>query len=98
MSTLYLDRPSPLSAFIFGGATGGGTGAIVQAFQAFGNSLLASTTLQGLLSDPLDKLITFTVVMFILLALPTRFKQRFPFVRQYNVLPGMKKKASTPAA
>ena len=36
----------------------GGTGAIVQAFQAFGNSLLASTTLQGLLSDPLDKLIT----------------------------------------
>jgi energy-coupling factor transport system substrate-specific component len=88
---------SPISAFIFGGATGGGTGAIVAAFQAFGNSLLASTTLQGLLSDPLDKLITFTVVMFILLALPTRFKQRFPFVRQYNVLPGMKKKA-TPAA
>jgi energy-coupling factor transport system substrate-specific component len=85
---------SPISAFIFGGATGGGTGAIVQAFQAFGNSLLASTTLQGLLSDPLDKLITFTVVMFILLALPTRFKQRFPFVRQYNVLPGMKKKAA----
>lgn len=83
---------SPISAFIFGGATGGGTGAIVAAFQAFGNSLLASTTLQGLLSDPLDKLITFTVVMFILLALPTRFKQRFPFVRQYNVLPGMKKK------
>lgn len=86
---------SPISAFIFGGATGGGTGAIVAAFQAFGNSLLASTTLQGLLSDPLDKLITFTVVMLILLALPTRFKQRFPFVRQYNVLPGMKKKAST---
>ncbi len=83
---------SPISAFIFGGATGGGTGAIVAAFQAFGNSLLASTTLQGLLSDPLDKLITFTVVMLILLALPTRFKQRFPFVRQYNVLPGMTKK------
>jgi energy-coupling factor transport system substrate-specific component len=83
---------SPISAFIFGGATGGGTGAIVQAFQAFGNTLLGATTLQGLISDPLDKLITFTVVMLILLALPTRFKQRFPFVRQYNVLPGMKKK------
>ncbi|CAN5307633.1 hypothetical protein BH11ACT3_BH11ACT3_26110 [soil metagenome] len=89
---------SPISAFIFGGATGGGTGAIVAAFQAFGNTLLGATTLQGLISDPLDKLITFTVVMLILLALPTRFKQRFPFVRQYNVLPGMKKKASTPAA
>ncbi len=83
---------APISAFIFGGATGGGTGAIVTAFQAMGNSLLGSTTLQGLLSDPLDKLITFTVVMLILLALPTRFKQRFPFVRQYNVLPGMKNK------
>jgi energy-coupling factor transport system substrate-specific component len=83
---------APISAFIFGGATGGGTGAIVQAFQAIGNSLLPSTFFQGLLSDPLDKLITFTVVMLILLALPTRFKQRFPFVRQYNVLPGMKKK------
>lgn len=83
---------APIAAFIFGGATGGGTGAIVAAFQAFGNSLLASTTLQGLLSDPVDKLITFTVVMLILLALPTRFKQRFPFVRQYNVLPGTKAK------
>lgn len=89
---------APISAFIFGGVTGGATGAIVQVFQGFGASLLQATLGQGLLSDPLDKLITFTVVMFILLALPTRFKQRFPFVRQYNVLPGMKKKASTPAA
>ncbi len=76
---------APISAFVFGGATGGGTGAIVGAFQAMGNSLLASTTLQGLLSDPLDKAITFTVVVLILAALPSRFRQRFPFVRQYNV-------------
>ncbi|MEQ1735206.1 MAG: ECF transporter S component [Rhodoglobus sp.] len=86
---------APIAAFIFGGATGGGTGALVTAFQAMGNSLLGSTTLQGLLSDPLDKLITFTVVMLILLALPSRFTQRFPFVRQYNVLPGMKNKKLT---
>ncbi|HEY9498944.1 MAG TPA: ECF transporter S component [Terrimesophilobacter sp.] len=76
---------APISAFVFGGATGGGTGAIVGAFQAMGQSLLGATTLQGLLSDPLDKAITFTVVVIILAALPSRFRQRFPFVRQYNV-------------
>ena len=76
---------APISAFIFGGATGGGTGAIVGAFQAMGQSLLAATTLQGLLSDPLDKLITFTVVVAILAALPSRFLQRFPFVREHRV-------------
>ena len=76
---------APISAFIFGGATGGGTGVLVGMFQAMGQSLLASTTLQGLLSDPLDKLITFTVVYLVLTALPARFKQRFPFVREYQV-------------
>lgn len=76
---------APIAAFIFGGATGGGTGAIVGAFQAMGQSLLGATTLQGLLSDPLDKAITFTVVVVILAALPARFRQRFPFVRQHRV-------------
>ncbi|MEZ5202086.1 MAG: hypothetical protein R2742_12615 [Micropruina glycogenica] len=76
---------APISAFIFGGATGGGTGALVGMFQAMGQSRLGATTLQGLLSDPLDKLISFTVVYLVLSALPARFKQRFPFVRQYQV-------------
>lgn len=76
---------APISAFVFGGATGGGTGALVGMFQAWGQSLLAATTLQGLTSDPLDKLITFTVVALILTALPSRFIQRFPFARQYRV-------------
>jgi energy-coupling factor transport system substrate-specific component len=76
---------APIAAFIFGGATGGGTGALVGAFQAMGQSLLGATTLQGLLSDPLDKAITFTIVVVILAALPSRFRQRFPFVRQYRV-------------
>jgi energy-coupling factor transport system substrate-specific component len=87
---------APISAFVFGGATGGGTGAIVGAFQAVGNSLLASTTLQGLLSDPLDKVITFTIVVLILFALPSRFRNRFPYVRQYNVF-GKKAPLAGPA-
>lgn len=76
---------APIAAYIFGGATSAGTGAIVGAFQAMGQSLLGATTLQGLISDPLDKAITFTVVVIILAALPARFLQRFPFVREYNV-------------
>lgn len=76
---------APIAAFIYGGATGGGTGALVAAFQAMGQSLLAATTLQGLALDPLDKLITFTVVVAILAALPSRFLQRFPFVREHRV-------------
>ena len=76
---------APIAAFIFGGATGGGTAALVGMFQSWGQSLLAATTLQGLLSDPLDKLITFTVVALILTALPARFIARFPFARQYRV-------------
>lgn len=91
---------APISAFIFGGATGGGTGAIVGAFQAMGQSLLGATTLQGLLSDPLDKAITFTIVVLILAALPSRFRQRFPFVRQHRVFgkaaPAATSRSTTP--
>lgn len=86
---------APIAAFIFGGATGGGTGAIVGAFQAMGQSLLGATTLQGLLSDPLDKAITFTIVVLILAALPSRFLQRFPFVRQYRVFGKTGQKATS---
>ncbi|MDM8084772.1 ECF transporter S component [Cellulomonas cellasea] len=84
---------APIAAFVFGGATAAGTGALVGAFRAMGNSLLASTTMQGLLSDPIDKAVTFTVVAAILAALPTRFRQRFPFVRRFRVF-----SAATPVA
>jgi len=68
---------APLSAFIFGGVTGAGSDAIVAAFRAYGESILAATTKQGLLQDPLDKLISFTLVYFIVVALPPRMRARF---------------------
>ena len=68
---------SPLSAFIFGGVTGGGTDALVAAFQAYGASILGATTLQGLTADPLDKLITFSIAYLIIVALPPRLRSRF---------------------
>lgn len=89
---------APISAFVFGGATGGGTGALFGAIRAMGAGLLQATTLQGLLSDPLDKAITFTVVVIILAALPGRFRQRFPFVREYQVFGKKTLAVPTPAA
>lgn len=76
---------APIVAFVSGGVTGAGTDVLVAMFQAMGQSILNAATLQGLISDPLDKLVSFTVIALILTALPARFKQRFPFVREYRV-------------
>jgi energy-coupling factor transport system substrate-specific component len=68
---------APLSAFIFGGVTGSGMDAVVAGFRAAGGSILAATTRQGLAADPLDKLISFTIVYLIIVALPARTRTRF---------------------
>jgi energy-coupling factor transport system substrate-specific component len=68
---------APLSAFIFGGVTGAGSDALVAAFRAYGASIIGATTTQGLVQDPLDKLISFLIVFFIVIALPPRLRARF---------------------
>jgi energy-coupling factor transport system substrate-specific component len=68
---------APIAAYLFGGVTGSGTDAIVAIFRAYGNSLLASTTLQGLVGDPLDKLLSFLTAYLIVVALPSRIRARF---------------------
>ena len=69
---------APISAVVYTGVTGGGTDAIVAAFRAGGDSLYSSTLKQGLLSDPMDKMITSFVVFFIIGSLSRRFVARFP--------------------
>ena len=69
---------APIYAFFYGGVSGSGTDAIVAAFRAGGDSLYQSTLKQGLLSDPIDKMITTFVVFFILGSLSRRFVARFP--------------------
>lgn len=88
---------APIAAYVFGGATSAGSAALVGAFQSMGAGLLEATTLQGLVWDPLDKAITFTIVVIILAALPSRFRQRFPFAREHNVF-GRKVAATPPPA
>jgi hypothetical protein len=69
---------APISAVVYGGVTGSGTDALVAAFRAGGDSLYQSTLKQGLLSDPMDKMITSFVVFFIIGSLSRRFIARFP--------------------
>jgi hypothetical protein len=69
---------APIAAVVFGGVTGSGTDALVAAFRAGGDSLYQSTLKQGLLSDPMDKMITSYVVFFMIGSLSRRFVSRFP--------------------
>jgi energy-coupling factor transport system substrate-specific component len=84
---------APVAAFVFGGTSGVATGAIVSAFRAMGDTLLAAITKQALISDPMDKAIVFTIVAVLVYALPRRARQQFPFIRRHRVLAG-----NTPAA
>lgn len=69
---------APISAYVFGGVTGFGGDVMVAAFRAAGSSLYQATLQQGLLSDPLDKMITSLLVFLVLAAMPRRLIARFP--------------------
>ena len=51
---------------MFGGVTGSGTDFLVAAFQQAGSDLQKAVLQQGLLSDPIDKTVTFLVVFVLL--------------------------------
>lgn len=69
---------APISANVFGGVTGAGTDFLVAALRQGGADIGAATLGQGLISDPIDKVITFFVVYVILGAMAVRTKARFP--------------------
>ena len=69
---------APISANLFSGVTGSGTDFLVAAFRQAGSDIQTATFQQGLLSDPVDKLVTFLTVYIILAAMARRTKARFP--------------------
>jgi hypothetical protein len=69
---------APISANLFSGVTGAGTDFLVAAFRQAGADIQSATLGQGLISDPIDKVITFAVVYVILGAMARRTKARFP--------------------
>ncbi|GAA2961028.1 ECF transporter S component [Glutamicibacter bergerei] len=77
---------APVAAFVFGGTSGVGTGAVVAAFRSMGDSLLSAVTKQALISDPGDKAIVFLIAALLIYALPKRLSGSFDFIRRYRVL------------
>ena len=75
---------APIATFVYGGVTGGGTDALVALFQRAGLSVLQSNLEQGLVSDPLDKFVSFVVVWLIVRELSRRYLARVP--RASNVI------------
>jgi hypothetical protein len=69
---------APIAAGVFGGVTGSGTDFLVAAFQQAGSDLQKAVLQQGLLSDPIDKTVTFLLVYVLLRTLSRRFIARFP--------------------
>ena len=69
---------APIAYFVFGGMTGGGTDVLVTIFRGITDNVFTATLLQGGVSDPTDKTITFLVCWAILLAVPVTVKTIFP--------------------
>jgi len=69
---------APIAALVFGGVTGSGTDLLVAAFQRAGSDLQQSVLQQSLISDPIDKTITYLIVFTILASLSRRLTARFP--------------------
>ncbi|WP_306747954.1 hypothetical protein [Saccharothrix yanglingensis] len=87
---------APITAFVFGNAGAGvGHSVVMATLQAYGNSMLAAASIQGLISDPLDKAISCLVAWSVLSGLPARLSQRYPFVRRHAVF-GRRDRAVAP--
>ena len=69
---------APIAALVFGGVTGSGTDLLVAAFQQAGSDLQAAVLQQSLISDPIDKTITYLIVFTLLGAVSRRVAARFP--------------------
>jgi energy-coupling factor transport system substrate-specific component len=69
---------TPIAALVFGGVTGSGTDFLVAAFQQAGSSLEDAVRQQSLISDPIDKTITYLIVFTLLASTSRRLTARFP--------------------
>ena len=69
---------APIAAGLFGGVTGSGADFVIAAFRQAGADLEQAVLGQSLISDPVDKVITYFVVYLLLGAMAARTKARFP--------------------
>ena len=69
---------APIAAGLFGGVTGSGADFVIAALRQAGADLQQAVLGQSLISDPVDKVVTYFLVYLILGAMATRSKARFP--------------------
>ncbi|WP_077488599.1 glycosyl transferase family 9 [Sinomonas mesophila] len=83
---------------VYGGTATGATGAVIAVFRAAGDGLAESVLKGAILSDLVDKLVTFAAAAALAYALPRRATQRFEFVRRHRVLAAPRKARDSEAA
>jgi hypothetical protein len=69
---------APIAVLVFGGVTGSGTDLLVLAFTQAGSDLQTAVVQQALLSDTIDKSITYLIVFVVLASASRRIIARFP--------------------
>ena len=69
---------APIAALVFGGVTGGGTDLLVGMFQQAGSDLETAVLQQALISDSIDKSLSYVLVFTVVAALSRRLAARFP--------------------
>ncbi|HUQ42983.1 MAG TPA: ECF transporter S component [Candidatus Limnocylindria bacterium] len=69
---------APIAVLVFGGVTGSGTDLLVLAFTQAGSDLQTAVVQQALLSDTIDKSITYLIVFVVLASASRRIVARFP--------------------
>lgn len=75
---------APITAYFYGGVTGAGTDILTGMFRATGASIMEAALGQGLITDLIDKTLSYFVVWLIIKALPETLLSRFS--RAENVL------------
>lgn len=75
---------APITAYVYGGVTGAGTDFLTGMFRATGASIMEAALGQSLITDLIDKTVTFGFVWLIIKGLPARLLSRF--ARAENVL------------
>jgi hypothetical protein len=69
---------APIAALVFGGVTGSGTDLLVFAFLQAGSDLQTAVVQQALLSDSIDKALTYLLVFVLVASTSRRIVARFP--------------------
>jgi PAS domain S-box-containing protein len=67
---------APITAHVLQGSGGGGAETVQGLLRATGANVLQAATLQGFISDPVDKMVSFLAVWAILALLPETLRQR----------------------